>query len=30
VNPEFIESYVWPGLTSAGVSHFHNIKGVTQ
>ena len=30
VNPEFIESYVWPGLTSAGVSHFHNIKGVAQ
>ena len=30
VNPDFIESYVWPGLTSAGVSHFHNIKGVTQ
>ncbi len=30
VNPEFIESYVWPGLTSAGVSHFHNIKGVRE
>ena len=30
VNPEFIESYVWPGLTSAGVSHFHNIRGVRE
>jgi ABC-type transport system substrate-binding protein len=28
VNPEYVESYVWPGLTSAGVSHFHNIRGV--
>jgi ABC-type transport system substrate-binding protein len=30
VNPEFIADYVWPGLTSAGVSHFHNIKGVRE
>ena len=30
VNPDFIESYLWPGLTSAGVSHFHNIKGVRE
>ena len=30
VDPEFIEDYVWPGLTSAGVSHYHNIKGVRE
>ena len=30
VDPEFIEDYVWPGLTSAGVSHFHAIKGVRE
>ena len=28
VDPEYIESYDWPGLTSAGVSHFHQIKAV--
>ena len=28
VDPEFIEDYLWPGLTSAGVSHYHEIKGV--
>ena len=30
VDPNYIESYQWPGLTSAGVSHFHNIKGVKE
>ena len=30
VNPEYIEDYLWPGLTSAGVSHFHAIKGVRE
>lgn len=30
VDPNYIESYNWPGLTSAGVSHFHNIKGVRE
>ncbi len=30
VDPEFIADYVWPGLTSAGVSHYHNIKGVRE
>ncbi len=30
VNPNYIESYVWPGLTSAGISHYHNIKGVRE
>jgi len=28
VNPEFIESWVYPGLSSAGITHFHNIKAV--
>ena len=30
VNPEYITDYVWPGLTSVGVSHFHAIKGVRE
>ena len=30
VNPEYIEGYVWPGLTSAGISHYHEIKGVRE
>ena len=30
VDPEFIDDYVWPGLTAAGASHFHNIKGVRE
>jgi ABC-type transport system substrate-binding protein len=28
VNPEFIEGWVYPGLSSAGITHFHNIKAV--
>ncbi len=30
VDPEYIADYVWAGLTSAGISHFHAIKGVRQ
>ncbi len=30
VDPEFISDYLWPGLVSAGVSHFHEIKGVRE
>ena len=30
VDPEYIEDYLWPGLTSAGVSHYHEIKGVRE
>ena len=30
VNPKFVSDYIWPGLTSAGVSHFHEIKGVRE
>ncbi len=30
VDPKYIEDYIWPGLTSAGISHFHNIKGVRE
>jgi ABC-type transport system substrate-binding protein len=30
VDPEFIQDYIWPGLTSAGVSHFQNIRGVQE
>ena len=30
VDPEFIADYVFTGLTSAGVSHFHEIKGVRE
>ena len=29
-NPKFIEDWLWPGLTSAGISHFHEIKGVRE
>lgn len=28
VDPEYIAGYVYTGLTSAGVSHFYNIRGV--
>ena len=28
VDPEYIESWVYPGLSSAGITHFHNIKAV--
>ena len=28
VNPEFIAGWVYPGLSSAGITHFHNIKAV--
>jgi ABC-type transport system substrate-binding protein len=30
VDPAYITDYVWPGMTSAGVSHFHEIKGVRE
>ena len=30
VDPRYTADYVWPGLTSAGISHFHNIKGVRE
>ena len=30
VDPEYIAEYVFTGLTSAGVSHFHNIEGVRE
>ena len=30
VDPEFIAGYVFTGMTSAGVSHFYNIKGVKK
>ena len=30
VDPEFISDYVFTGMTSAGVSHFYNIKGVRK
>ena len=26
VDPEYIEGWVYPGLSSAGITHFHNIK----
>jgi hypothetical protein len=28
VNPDVIESWVYPGLSSAGITHFHNIRAV--
>ena len=28
VNPEYIAGWVYPGLSSAGITHFHNIKAV--
>ncbi len=30
VDPQYIADYVYTGLTSAGVSHFHNIEGVRE
>ena len=30
VDPEYIAEYVFAGLTSAGISHFHEIKGVRE
>ena len=30
VDPEYIAEYVFAGLTSAGISHFHEIKGVRK
>ena len=30
VDPEVIESWVYPGLSSAGITHFHNIRAVQQ
>ena len=30
VDPEYIAGYVFSGLTSAGISHFHEIKGVRE
>ena len=30
VDPEYVQDYVWPGLTSAGISHYHTIRGVRE
>ena len=30
VDPDVIESWVYPGLSSAGITHFHNIRAVQQ